>query len=136
MGGRYGNPRTCEGIFRDMSHRLAQLDADGRPFERSLQRTIPDLNVNGLSLQGNSLLAGVQTLCDLRALSVGGAYTKNRSDKPNTAVNARQKQASESYNRRADDLDRRLGITEENYGFRARLKEFGPYIPIIGSYGT
>ena len=142
MGGRYGKPRTCKGIFRDMAHRLAQLTANGTPIEKILQHIIPDLSVNGLSLQGNSLLAGVQTLCDLKTLSPGGAYTENRSDKPNAAVNARQKQASESYNRRADDLDRRLGITGDDYGFRARLKEFGPYndqgrvnIPVIGSFG-
>ena len=78
----------------------------------------------------------------LKILSTGGAYTENLSDKPKAAVNARQKQASESYNRRADELDRRLGITGDDYGFRARLKDFGPYndrgrvsIPFIGSFG-
>ena len=53
-------------------------------------------------------------------------YLQNRSDKPKSAVNARQKQASEKYNRRADELDCKLGITGDEYGFRARLKEFGP----------
>ena len=89
MGGRYGKPRTCKGIFRDMAHRLAQLTANGTPIEKILQHIIPDLSVNGLSLQGSSLLAGVQTLCDLKNLSPGGAYTENRSDKPSAAVNAR-----------------------------------------------
>ena len=142
MGGRYGNPRTCKGIFRGMAHRLAQLIANGNPIEKVLQLIIPDILINGLSLQGNSLLAGVKTLCDFKTLSAGGAYTENRSDKPNAVVNARQKQASEKYNRRADELDSKLGITEDEYGFRARLKEFGPYndrgrvnIPVIGSYG-
>ena len=142
MGGRYGNPRTCKGIFRGMAHRLAQLIANGNPIEKVLQLIIPDILINGLSLQGNSLLAGVKTLCDFKTLYAGGTHTEKRSDKPNAAVNARQKQASDKYNRRADELDSKLGITEDEHGFRARLKEFGPYndrgrvnIPVIGSYG-
>jgi hypothetical protein len=142
MGGRYGNPRTCKGTFRTMALRYAQLIADGNPIEKVLQLIIPDLNINGLSLQGNSPLAGVRTLCDLKTLSPGGAYTENRSDKPNAAVNARQKSASETYIRRTENLDRALGITEDDYGFCARLKEFGPHndrgrvnIPVVGSFG-
>ena len=73
MGGRYGNPRTCKGIFRGMAHRLAQLIANGNPIEKVLQLIIPDIVINGLSLQGNSLLAGVKTLCDFKTLSAGGA---------------------------------------------------------------
>ena len=71
-GGRYGNPRTCKGVFRDMAHRYAQLIANGNPIEKVLQRTIPDLLVNGLNFQGSSLLAGVHTLCDFNTLSKEG----------------------------------------------------------------
>jgi hypothetical protein len=55
---------------------------------------------------------------------MGGLYTENRSDKPSASVNARQKQADANYGGRADEVGRRLGITEEGCGFRTRLKEF------------
>ena len=58
MGGRYGNPRTCKGIFRHMSHRLAQLDADGRPVERNLHRTVSDYSFDGPDSEGDSEALG------------------------------------------------------------------------------
>ena len=92
MGGRYGNPGTCKGIFRHMACRLDLLDADGSPMKEHPSTPSPGILVDGRGLQEKStFVAGTQTVCEVKALPAGGAYTENRSDKPNAAVNARQK---------------------------------------------
>ena len=96
MGGKYGNPRTCKGLFSRISYRLAQMEeaadtADEDKALKILQHIIPDLVINGRSLSGNGFLAGRKSVADLKTLSPCDLYSNDRTGNPNAVVNARQK---------------------------------------------
>ena len=96
MGGKYGNPRTCKGLFSRISYHLAQIEetADTPDEERAfgiLQRIILDLVTNGLLLYGEGPLAGKKSIVDVKSLSLCGSYPDERTGNLNAAVNTRQK---------------------------------------------
>jgi hypothetical protein len=96
MGGRCGNPRTCNGLFSRIAYRLARIEeAADTPDEekafRILQRIIPDLIINGRSIYGEGPLAGTKSILDVKTLSPCGSDPDERSGNPNAVVNTRQK---------------------------------------------
>ena len=86
-GGKYGNPRTCKGLFSRISYRLAQMEeaadtADEDKAFKILQHIIPDLVINGRSLSGNGFLAGRKSVADLKTLSPCDLYSNDRTAIP------------------------------------------------------
>ena len=99
MEGKYGNPRTCKGLFSRISYRLAQMEeaadtADEDKNFKILQHIIPDLVINGRSLSGNGFLADRKSVADLKTISPCGPYPNDRTGNPNAVVNARQKKGT------------------------------------------
>ena len=88
---KYGNPRTCKGLFSRISYRLAQMEeaadtADEDKAFKILQHIIPDLVINGRSLSGNGFLAGRKSVADLKTLSPCGPCPNDRTGNPNAVV--------------------------------------------------
>merc|ERR1711965_294744 len=80
MGGKYGNPRTCKGLFSRISYRLAQIEeaadtADEDKAFKILQHIIPDLVINDRSLSGNGFLEGRKSVADLKTLLLCYPYS-------------------------------------------------------------
>ena len=89
MGGKYGNQRTCKGLFSRISYRLAQMEeaadtADEDKAFKILQHIIPDLVINGRSLSGNGFLAGRKSVADLKTLSPCDLYSNDRTASPHS----------------------------------------------------
>ena len=87
MGGKYGNPCMCEGLFSRISYRLAQIKeaadiADKVKAFKILQQIIPDLVINGRSLSGNGSMTGNKSVADLKTLSPRGTYANDRTAIP------------------------------------------------------
>ena len=86
MGGKYGNPRTCKGLFSRISYRLAQMEeaadtADEDKAFKILQQIISDLVLNGRSLSGNEFLTDMKSVADLKTLLLCGTYPNDRTGK-------------------------------------------------------
>ena len=96
MGEKYGNPRTCKGLFSRISYCFAPMEeaadtADEDKAFKILQHIIPDLLFNDRLLSGNGFLAGRKSVAGLKTLLPCGTYTNDHTSNPNAVVNARQK---------------------------------------------
>ena len=110
MGERFGNPRTCKGLFSRLSYRLAQLEETGDiPDEENafkiLQNIIPDLVIDGRSLSGAGPLVVTRSIIDVKTLSSCRVYPDDRTSTPNAVVNARQMKVNVDCHTKAQSLE-------------------------------
>ena len=75
-GGAHGLKHTCKGTFDQQVNNLQNLDDTS---SRCLNGIIPDIsNTTGKNIEGspNTLFGDTQTLCDVKSLAPGQAYSK------------------------------------------------------------
>ena len=116
-GGAHGKKPTCKGTFDQQVNNLQNFD---ETLERILNGLIPDFvtYTTGKNIEGRpkTLFGDAQTLCDVKSLAPGQAYSESTSTNPADAVKKRESQVTKDYHKAAKKLDEKLGTVPGTIG--------------------
>ena len=141
-GGRHGKPRSCKDLFTHIDPNAAREEG-----QRVLQSIIPDLVIDGRSLDtrnegsGHKLLASVRTLADIKTKSCDSRYAQDSSGRVGAVVNKKQSDVNKDYHDKARELDSSLITADPNRedGYEKELDTYGQegmvVAPVLGAFG-